>query len=616
MFSLVNFATKTYFCIYILCCLHKDTHQKKITIASDIEKWNTLKCNKHFYLQNHEWRSSLCNNKAERSECSANLITDITLRNIQEVNVSILVNTSVETQPPIIRNNITGTTILGRIDSRSKKYSMQLYKDTFQIEGNRLQLAFTDYFGFCGSISGLSVSYYKCDKSPPSLAMYPSSKAPSRRRRLTNITGSCIKHAVSNSPVFKSCNWKGQVKEYGNCVCGAGYAKQRTCTLCFNGYYKNTTQNSVCKRCGDNSVSTKDRQNCLCKDRHFRELGKEKYSGSPCHDVKPKNLQFHSITSESVNITWERYNMLLNLGNFSYTINCKNCEKNEGNFPHNTTTSSMSSDMLKPGKLYFISVTVLHGSENTSLSIIGSFTTQALAPIKPEKKGNRTNATIILFVIIAVGLILLSSIIIVSLYIIQKRKSTVFLRRINSLKKSQRPPLPPTPQLHTIYVDVKKKSNTDINPYAVFVPKKPTPIPELNTDDENSDDGAMLCVKSPRQRKQNKQGNISDDEDRDGYVSMNANLKLFEKQTNTNHYSSPMSMQMARRQNINPSERKNRTQSCFFHEPTAYDITLKQIELAKLNSKYKRAGSKDFLGIDFSVPRRPHSADDINKIFP
>ena len=87
--------------------------------------------------------------------------------------------------------------------------------------------------GFCGTVNGIQVRYYKCSAIVNNLVSYPETIAPTRASKTLQIAGSCMQHSYRQTSAenFMICYSNGTSKITGDCQCIAGY-QNVSATVC------------------------------------------------------------------------------------------------------------------------------------------------------------------------------------------------------------------------------------------------------------------------------------------------------------------------------------------------------------------------------------------------
>ena len=391
--------------------------------------------------------------------------------------------------------------LVGLVNDVNKSEFIWIEKLSGQLQNISLSLEDKNE-GYCGAIESLEWKFIQCSNKNKKVIIQLANKP------VNTAKGQSKKSSSNALSVCHSSTITGRV----TCLCPPGYFKYGSgCSQCAEGTFKQEVGNQTCRTCGKNSNSYQNYTKCLCKETFFRELGHEQ-SFDDCFDTKPKNFKFFLTKKDNVHASWSASNRSLSIGNITYTIECTNCKKFE-HFKISTTNNFIIIKGLQPNRFYAATLTARYRvNERHSLYKILHILPVSFFVSHAEPNGDRT---FIVIISVMVPLVLTCAIVVMLLYANQRRKNVYFQRKLTSLKRKSRPPLPPAVskyQANNTEVTNDSEECSTIKPYAVL---------NFKSDPKNRDtEKNPKCDEEKCSLLNNKKDNVNEGEN---YVSMQAN---------------------------------------------------------------------------------------------
>ena len=422
----------------ILMAILFNSHQEEIKLKTNMNKWGTHatanpdeKCDKYFSYENGQWMSSSCRDRGSNRCILATEKYKTT--NIRELTLKM---TGVTEKPQkalilgYIATDKLGTEIAEIHESQisfEKNNVESKFEHTIDVTNYKdIILHFSNFYGYCGKIKELTLSYHTCNQLQNTLVILPLHGTPSIKDKQIKVNASCKINATPDKhDLYYTCLPNGSVVLHGDCMCLPGFRVHNSkCVKCPRFSYKPKSGNEECKTCGVHSYSSAVRNKCLCQFGYHREITQLNNSSAPCYSTKPLKLIISSITSDSAYIEWKVINKTINWEHIHYTIHCDNCLDNEGNFPFQTYKRSMQLNDLEASKKYVISVTSSSEegiAQTASTTIWGKFITAHASYGK--------DIITITIISIIVPLVSITTTIFVYMYCRQKEKQNISERK-------------------------------------------------------------------------------------------------------------------------------------------------------------------------------------------
>jgi hypothetical protein len=289
---------------------------------------------------------------------------------------------------------------------------------------------------------------------------------------LAAIFGPCDTIPVlinENLQTLQTCKYMSRKENGTQCPPGC-FQKKDTCHLCPVLSYNNVINSNSCHQCGINSVNNHNFTRCICKQKHFRRVKEKLDYDKPCIKTLPYDLSYNIIDDTYLSVRWIGVLEELEIGNISYTLECKSCKPTEY---FRITTHANSIMFHKPvtNKFYKVTLTVSYIDALTRLHKILHVLSDNIFIGVDSTDPNE--AVVIIVVGITVPIVLIFLICCMIMYITQRRRQAYFQDRLVSLKRKSRPPLPPQSlnsnlEPGTYEPKTDEPDNYKIEPYAVL----------------------------------------------------------------------------------------------------------------------------------------------------
>ncbi|KXJ16090.1 Ephrin type-A receptor 3 [Exaiptasia diaphana] len=170
--------------------------------------------------------------------------------------------------------------------------------------------------GVCLTLYSIKVVYYVCPERGKYLDLikFPKTISPAEDivgSQSQEVHGSCSDpNAKNKTELLGVCTTKGvwKVNRDVRCLCKPGHEYLPTprahCAECGHGQYKNSLNNSKCKRCPNGSYSFGRNTMCVCHPGLFR-MNKNKYD-EPCYALPsgPKSINTTTWNRSSILVSW------------------------------------------------------------------------------------------------------------------------------------------------------------------------------------------------------------------------------------------------------------------------------------------------------------------------
>ncbi|XP_069774977.1 ephrin type-A receptor 2 isoform X2 [Narcine bancroftii] len=216
------------------------------------------------------------------------------------------------------------------LNSRNVKVNVEV-RSVGMLKRKGFYLAFQDV-GACVALISVRVYYKKCPSMMRNMAVFPETTAGADSQPLSEVTGTCIDHAVAQEPPKMHCNTDGKwLVPVGQCVCEAGYEMANgKCKVCNEGFFKSEATNAPCLVCPANTQrSATGSTSCPCEEGFYRASSDPATSACSSLPSAPEAVSA-AVSGSTVLLSWKPPSDTGGRSDITYSVVCERCAQDGG----------------------------------------------------------------------------------------------------------------------------------------------------------------------------------------------------------------------------------------------------------------------------------------------
>ncbi|XP_062889322.1 ephrin type-A receptor 2 [Mobula hypostoma] len=217
------------------------------------------------------------------------------------------------------------------LNSRNVKVNVEV-RSVGSLKKKGFYLAFQDV-GACVALISVRVYYKKCPSMELNMAVFPETTAGADSQVLSEVTGTCIEHAVAQEAPKMHCTTDGKwLVPVGQCVCEAGYEMVNSkCQVCNEGFFKFEASNKPCLGCPANTRrSAAGSTSCPCAEGFYRASSDPATSACSSLPSAPEAVSA-TISGSTVLLKWKPPSDTGGRSDITYSVTCERCTRDSGN---------------------------------------------------------------------------------------------------------------------------------------------------------------------------------------------------------------------------------------------------------------------------------------------